>query len=113
MTELSQLGRREFLAPATGLLTAGFLGESAAALEKSAGRSIVQSQRLPAPSVKLPTDRLPAPQGRKKRIIARTLLTTGVLDALHDSRQAGGKRVPTSHLRDLRYTPAEDFPMTS
>ncbi len=45
--------------------------------------------------------------------VERTLLTTGVLDALHDSRHAGGKRVQTSHLRDLRYTPAEDFPTTS
>jgi len=48
--------------------------------------------------------------GKPSYPVERTLLTTGVLDALHDSRQAGGRRVQTPHLRDLRYTPAEDVP---
>jgi len=46
--------------------------------------------------------------GKPSYPVERTLLTTGLLDALHDSRAAGGKRMPTPHLRDVRYTPAED-----
>ncbi|MCH8149326.1 MAG: hypothetical protein IH987_15305, partial [Planctomycetes bacterium] len=48
--------------------------------------------------------------GKPSYPVERTLLTTGVLDALHGSRHAGGKRVQTPHLHDLRYTPAEDLP---
>jgi len=48
--------------------------------------------------------------GKPSYPVDRTLLVTGVLDALHDSRAAGGKRIATPHLRDLSYTPAEDFP---
>ena len=48
--------------------------------------------------------------GKPSYPVERTLLTTGVLDALHDSRHAGGKRVKTPQLHDLRYTPADDFP---
>jgi len=47
--------------------------------------------------------------GKPSYPVERTLLTTGVLDALHDSQHAGGKRVKTPQLRDLRYTPAEDL----
>ena len=49
--------------------------------------------------------------GQSSYPVERTLLTTGVLEALHDSRQAGGKRVVTPHLQNLSYTPAEDFPV--
>ncbi|MCH7689409.1 MAG: hypothetical protein IH899_22505, partial [Planctomycetes bacterium] len=47
--------------------------------------------------------------GKPSYPVERTLLTTGVLDALHDSRSASGKRLKTPHLHDLRYTPAEDL----
>ncbi len=41
--------------------------------------------------------------------VERTLLVTGVLDALHDSRAAGGKRIETPHLAKLAYTPAVEL----
>ena len=41
--------------------------------------------------------------------VERTLLVTGVLDALHDSRAAGGRRIETPHLEKLAYTPAVDL----
>jgi hypothetical protein len=72
MTELSRLGRREFLAGTTGLLASSFLARSSAAKEKAADRFVIQSQKLPAANVRLPTDRLPPPAGRKKRIVALT-----------------------------------------
>jgi hypothetical protein len=40
--------------------------------------------------------------------VERTLLVTGVLAALMDSRAQGGLRVPTPHLRDIRYKPAPE-----
>jgi hypothetical protein len=47
--------------------------------------------------------------GKSSYPVERTLLTTGILDALHDSQQAGGKTVQTPHLRELGYTPVADF----
>ncbi|MDA1013370.1 MAG: hypothetical protein O3A00_02830 [Planctomycetota bacterium] len=38
--------------------------------------------------------------------VERTLLVTGILDALHDSRAAGGKRIATPQLAKLTYKPA-------
>lgn len=43
--------------------------------------------------------------GKPSYPVERTLLVTGVLDALHDSRAAGGKRIETPHLRELTYMP--------
>jgi hypothetical protein len=42
--------------------------------------------------------------------VERTLLVTGILDALHDSRAAGGKRIETPQLSKLKYTPARELP---
>ena len=50
--------------------------------------------------------------GKPSYPVERTLLVTGVLDALHDSRAAGGKRVVTPHLSDLNYRPADEFGVT-
>lgn len=72
MIELLRLTRRNFLAGTAGLLAAGFRGESPGAEDKPAEAFIAQSQKLPTPNVRLPTDWLPAPQGRKKRIVALT-----------------------------------------
>lgn len=47
--------------------------------------------------------------GRPSYPVERTLLVTGVLDALHDSRAAGGKRTETPQLSQLSYTPALEF----
>lgn len=41
--------------------------------------------------------------------VERTLLTTGVLAALHDSRHAGGMRIKTPQLQDLEYASVDDF----
>ena len=41
--------------------------------------------------------------------VEQTLLVTGVLDALHDSCAAGGKRIETPHLAKLAYTPAVEL----
>ena len=46
--------------------------------------------------------------GKASYPVERTLLVTGVLDALHDSRAAGGKPVETPHLSNLRYTAARE-----
>ncbi len=46
--------------------------------------------------------------GRPSYPVERTLLVTGILDALHDSKAANGKRIATPHLAKLNYTPAED-----
>jgi hypothetical protein len=40
--------------------------------------------------------------------VERTLLVTGILDALHDSKAAGGKRIETPHLSQLTYAPAKE-----
>ena len=47
--------------------------------------------------------------GKPSYPVDRTLLVTGVLDALHDSRAAGGRRIETPHLRDVGYTPANEY----
>ena len=47
--------------------------------------------------------------GKPSYPVERTLLVTGILDALHDSKAANGKRIATPHLEKLAYTPAEDF----
>ena len=47
--------------------------------------------------------------GKPSYPVERTLLVTGILDALHDSRAAGGKRIDTPHLRELKYTPAKEL----
>ena len=47
--------------------------------------------------------------GRPSYPVERTLLVTGILDALHDSRAAGGKRLETKHLQNLKYEPAVEF----
>lgn len=43
--------------------------------------------------------------------VERTLLTTGVLDAVMTSKVKGGERVPTPHL-DIKYQPSEWGPAT-
>jgi hypothetical protein len=47
--------------------------------------------------------------GQPSYPVERTLLVTGMLDALHDSRAAGGKRIETPHLSQLKYTPAKEL----
>jgi hypothetical protein len=47
--------------------------------------------------------------GKPSYPVERTLLVTGILDALHDSKAANGKRIATPHLEKLAYRPAEDF----
>jgi hypothetical protein len=39
--------------------------------------------------------------------VERTLLTSGLLSALLQSRSEGGTTIPTPHLAEVRYTPAE------
>lgn len=46
--------------------------------------------------------------GRASYPVERTYLVTGVLAALMHSHASGGRRVETPHLRNLRYTPAEE-----
>jgi hypothetical protein len=43
--------------------------------------------------------------GQPSYPVERTLLVTGILDALHDSKAAGGKRIETPQLADLKYDP--------
>ena len=47
--------------------------------------------------------------GRPSYPVERTYLVTGMLDALMDSRFAGGKRIETPHLSHLSYTPASEW----
>jgi hypothetical protein len=47
--------------------------------------------------------------GRPSYSVERTLLTGGVLSALLQSRAERGTWLPTPHLADLRYEPA-DYP---
>ena len=47
--------------------------------------------------------------GKPSYPVERTYLVTGILAAAADSRFAGGKRLTTEHLRELRYDPVEDF----
>lgn len=49
--------------------------------------------------------------GQPSYPVERTLLVTGVLDALHDSRAAGGKLLETPQLSQLKYTPAKEEPL--
>jgi len=72
MSEPYRFKRRSFLAGSAGLLTAGLLRKSTAAEQQSTGHYIMASQKLPAPRIELPIDRLPAPEGPKKRIVALT-----------------------------------------
>ena len=44
--------------------------------------------------------------GRPSYPVERTYLVTGILAALIDSHHAGGPRVETPHLRDIRYAPS-------
>jgi len=46
--------------------------------------------------------------GRSSYPVERTYLVTGALDALMDSKIAGGKRIETPHLAKISYTPVED-----
>jgi hypothetical protein len=50
--------------------------------------------------------------GRPAYPVERTLLTTGLLDALLQSREQGGATVPTPHLAEVRYQPA-DWPFAA
>ena len=50
--------------------------------------------------------------GRPQYAVERTLLTSGALDALMESRYRGHVRVDTPHLT-VAYTPSERPPMRS
>ncbi|HEY8668450.1 MAG TPA: hypothetical protein VIL86_17495 [Tepidisphaeraceae bacterium] len=47
--------------------------------------------------------------GKASYPVERTLLVSGILAALFDSKYAGGKRIETPHLAELTYAPAADF----
>ena len=72
MSKTFQFGRRAFLAGTAGILASGNLCGRAGGNEPAGDRFITGGQKRPSPSVKLPTDRLPAPEGPKKRIVALT-----------------------------------------
>ena len=48
--------------------------------------------------------------GRPQYPVERTLLVSGVLDALHESRHRGHTRIETPHL-NVSYTPFEASPI--
>ena len=50
--------------------------------------------------------------GKPAYPIERTLLTTGLLEALLQSRAQGGVSIPTPHLAELRYAPS-DWPFAA
>ena len=72
MSQDLPIERRSFLAGTAGVLASGVLHEMAEAKEPSNETLIAKGYGRPAAKVNLPTDRLPEPDGPKKRIVALT-----------------------------------------